>query len=254
MSDNITAMLHDAVAGDDAGGYFNPNNAGDADWEQASGEPFANQMEQTKDELTPDIPGMDSGGAPAEGGGAAAGEAGAGEAAGGAAAGGEAAELAPLLLAANKKTADFDPVAAFDAGGFDSSGLDAPGGGEARRAQRLGGGPRAQVRVDPGFRGQQERVAQAAPPEDFGYDGGMEKEAYVDPDDGGDIVAAFHRSGGAAVMGNGPAPAGSTDDFVRTAGRVYSPEEQRELEAEFHPQGARNMPTPEDLAGTHYVL
>lgn len=264
LSDNITASLHEGVAGDDAGGFFNPNNSGDADWEQASGEPFAQQVEQTKDELTPDVPGMDSGGAPAEGEAGAGGEAGAaGEAGAGAAAGGEAAELAPLLLAANKKEAGFDPVAAFDAGGFDASGLDAPGGGEAKRAQRAGGGPRSQVRVDPGFRGQQERVAQAPPPEDFGFDGGMEKEAYLDPDDGGDIVAAFHRSGGAGVMGNGPAPAGSTDDFasspmvqnfLRTAGRVYSPEEQRRLEGEFHPEGARNMPGPDDLAGTHYVM
>ena len=42
--------------------------------------------------------------------------------------------------------------------------------------------------------------------------------------------------------------------FLRTAGRKYSPQEQRELEAEFHPQGARNLPDEDDLAGTHYLL
>ncbi len=162
------------------------------------------------------------------------------------------------------KDAGFDPVAAFDAGGFSFD--DAPGGGELRRAQRLGGGPRAQVRIDPGGRGwaAQQREA-AAPPEDFGYDGGREIEAYLaegGDDAANDIVANFHRSGAAAAIQNGQPVGGGSDDFaaspfvqsmLRTAGRNYSPEEQRRLEAEAHPQGARNMPTPEDLAGTHYL-
>ena len=42
--------------------------------------------------------------------------------------------------------------------------------------------------------------------------------------------------------------------FLRTAGRKYTDEEQRELEAEFHPQGARNLPTDDELEGTHYLL
>jgi LysM repeat protein len=41
--------------------------------------------------------------------------------------------------------------------------------------------------------------------------------------------------------------------MVRTAGRHFSPAEQRELEDEYHVLGARNLPTDEDLAGTHYV-
>ena len=39
----------------------------------------------------------------------------------------------------------------------------------------------------------------------------------------------------------------------RTAGRRYSLDEQRALENEEHPLGARNLPTEEDLRGTHYV-
>ena len=73
-------------------------------------------------------------------------------------------------------------------------------------------------------------------------------------------MAAFQRSGAAAaVMSENRAS--SNDDiaahaqaFLRTAGRKYSPEEQRELEAEFHPQGARNLPTDDELEGTHYLL
>jgi hypothetical protein len=176
-----------------------------------------------------------------------------------------------LALANQQKSAGFDPVAAFDAGEFTYGDDHAPGGGgELRRAQRLGGGPSAQVRVDPGGRGWKAQQHQAAaPPEDFGFDGGRELEAYLQEgaDGGGDILAAFHRSGAAgAVMSESPQQQGSTDDFAssplvqqfnamqRTAGRVYTPDEQRELEAEYHPMGARNMPTPDDLAGTHYVM
>lgn len=98
-----------------------------------------------------------------------------------------------------------------------------------------------------------------SPPDDFGYSGGeIHMAAPEDNDD--DIVAAFQRSAGAAaVMDN--APSGGSDDiadralaFLRTAGRKYSPAEQRELEAEHHPLGARNLPTEDELSGTHYVL
>ena len=41
--------------------------------------------------------------------------------------------------------------------------------------------------------------------------------------------------------------------MIRTAGRKFSPQEQRELEDESHPLGARNLPTEADLANTHYV-
>ena len=99
-----------------------------------------------------------------------------------------------------------------------------------------------------------------SPPDDFGYSGGEIHMAAPEDDNGDDIVAAFQRSAGAAaVMGN--APSGGSDDiadralaFLRTAGRKYSPAEQRELEAEHHPLGARNLPTEDELSGTHYVL
>ena len=41
--------------------------------------------------------------------------------------------------------------------------------------------------------------------------------------------------------------------LVRTAGRKFSLDEQRALESEEHPLGARNLPTEEDLRGTHYL-
>ena len=130
------------------------------------------------------------------------------------------------------------------------------GGDGVRRAGR---GASAQVRVDPGTR-QPNRPRQAMnPPDDFGFDGEVHTAA-AEEDGGDDIVAAFQRSAGAAaVMGSGSG--GGSDDiadralaFLRTAGRKYSPAEQRELEAEHHPLGARNLPNREDLIGTHYVL
>jgi hypothetical protein len=48
--------------------------------------------------------------------------------------------------------------------------------------------------------------------------------------------------------------AGAAQAFLKTAGRKFTPAEQRELEAEFHPQGARNLPTDDDLADTHYLM
>ena len=75
---------------------------------------------------------------------------------------------------------------------------------------------------------------------------------------GSDIVRRFHASGAAEAI-NGPAR--SDDDIAahartflaKTAGRVYSVAEQEELVRESHPQGARNLPTDDDLRGTHYV-
>ena len=209
------------------------------DWENASGEPF---LDEVKKDITGD--GDDEG--DGEGGGGGAGSAlpglvkGLGGGGGGAAAGaagaaggaGAASELAGLAVLAN-------------------------GGGGVRRA---GHGASAQVRVDPGTR-QPNRPRQAmSPPDDFGYSGGEIHMAAPEEDSGDDIVAAFQRSAGAAaVMDN--APSGGSDDiadralaFLRTAGRKYSPAEQRELEAEHHPLGARNLPNREDLIGTHYVL
>ena len=73
-----------------------------------------------------------------------------------------------------------------------------------------------------------------SPPDDFGYSGGEIHMAA--PEDNDDDIADRALA------------------FLRTAGRKYSPAEQRELEAEHHPLGARNLPNREDLIGTHYVL
>ena len=215
---------------------------GAEDWENASGQPFIEEVKKDVSDATGDgedsedgeggdggsglgsmLPGLVKG--LGGGGGAAAGAAGA--AGGGAAA----SELAGLAVLANG------------------------GGGGVRRAGR---GASAQVRVDPGAR-QPNRPRQAMnPPDDFGYSGG-EIHMAAPEDNGDDIVAAFQRSAGAeAVMGSGGGDSGDIADralaFLRTAGRKYSPAEQRELEAEHHPLGARNLPTEEELSGTHYVL
>jgi hypothetical protein len=76
-----------------------------------------------------------------------------------------------------------------------------------------------------------------------------------------DVVRRFQASGGGALAGdNGggnygdDAIAGQARKFLaKTAGRVYSLSEQQELVDEIHPNGARNKPTEDDLAGTHYV-
>jgi ferritin-like metal-binding protein YciE len=76
-----------------------------------------------------------------------------------------------------------------------------------------------------------------------------------------DVVRRFQASGGGALAGdNGggnygdDAIAGQARKFLaKTAGRVYSLAEQQELVDEIHPNGARNKPTEDDLAGTHYV-
>lgn len=75
-----------------------------------------------------------------------------------------------------------------------------------------------------------------------------------------DIVRQFQASGGGALAGSGggnfgdDAIAGQARKFLaKTAGRVYSLAEQQELVDESHPNGARNKPNDDDLAGTHYV-
>lgn len=217
---------------------------GAEDWENASGQPFIEEVKKDVSDATGDgedsedgeeggdggsglgsmLPGLMKG--LGGGGGAAAGAAGAG------AAGASGAELAGLAVLA---------------------------GNGVRRA---GHGARSQVRIDPGAR-QPNRPRQAMnPPDDFGFEGEptMDRYAAAEDDNGDDIVAAFQRSAGAAaVMGGGSG--GGSDDiadralaFLRTAGRKYSPAEQRELEAEHHPLGARNLPTEEELSGTHYLM
>ena len=76
-----------------------------------------------------------------------------------------------------------------------------------------------------------------------------------------DIVRQFQASGGGALAGSGGGGNFGDDDIAgqarkflaKTAGRVYSLAEQQELVDESHPQGARNKPNEDDLAGTHYV-
>jgi hypothetical protein len=86
-------------------------------------------------------------------------------------------------------------------------------------------------------------------------------QASLNTDDRSDIVAQFHRMGGIEAINNsGGSGGGSYSDssiaeraqgFLRTAGRNYSLAEQRELEEEAHPKGARNL-SDLDLRGTHY--
>ena len=59
------------------------------------------------------------------------------------------------------------------------------------------------------------------------------------------------RAGQAAQSFSDGDIAGAAKAFLRTAGRVYSPGEQKRLEEEFHPEGARNLGDLE-LGGTHY--
>lgn len=77
-----------------------------------------------------------------------------------------------------------------------------------------------------------------------------------------DIVRRFQASGGGALANDSASGGAMSDDAIagqarkflaKTAGRVYSLAEQRELIEESHPGGARNKPTDDDLAGTHYV-
>ena len=250
---DTTAFLHQADGGT---GYFNPDAPGADDWEQASGEPFLSEVKKDVNDAT-------KGGG---GGGNALGAAGDLAAGGDVAAGGEVAagggaelaELAPLVLA---------------------------------NVRRAGRGPASQIRVDPGARqpqrprvasdfseydrmtaeemsdpDYQEGVQAMHPPAWHGDWQGMmapseaEKRSRHASSDDSDIVAAFQRSGAADAVMRGGYDGGNDDiaaraqAFLRTAGRTYTAEEQRELEAEVHPQGARNLPTDDDLRDTHYLL
>lgn len=78
-------------------------------------------------------------------------------------------------------------------------------------------------------------------------------------EDGSDIVRQFQANIGNTALGNGSGGGSFSDaaiaqqaqGFLRTAGRVYSLAEQRDLENESHPSGARNLKDL-DLTGTHY--
>lgn len=79
-------------------------------------------------------------------------------------------------------------------------------------------------------------------------------------DDGSDIVRQFQANIGNTALGANAGGRGGFSDaaiaeqargFLRTAGRVYSLAEQRELEEESHPSGARNLKDL-NLTGTHY--
>lgn len=87
------------------------------------------------------------------------------------------------------------------------------------------------------------------------YEPDMEREGAAN-----DIVRRFQASGGGALANNSGGSFGDEDIaqqarkfLAKTAGRVYSLAEQQELVEESHPSGARNKPTNDDLAGTHYV-
>ena len=86
---------------------------------------------------------------------------------------------------------------------------------------------------------------------------------YTEKEAASDVVRRFQadlQREGSAIDGpssggqySDDAIAARADAMIRTAGRKFSPQEQRELEDESHPLGARNMPTEADLQGTHYV-
>lgn len=225
----VTTNRHYYAADDDSG-YFNPDNPDEDDWEKGSGDEFVRQVGDSASQIGQGMHGIPGSSGGAEEAGEGAGEASLAE------------EAAPMLLAA----------------GYD----DRP-----RRARRAGTGSRAQVRIDPGLRGRPMVRQTSTPPDNFGYDGESSLTEYgepaADPGMNADIVASFQRSAGAqAVMGSSFAGGGGRYDdiassahaFLRTAGRKFSPEEQRELEQEEHHLGARNLPTQDDLAGTHYLL
>ena len=86
---------------------------------------------------------------------------------------------------------------------------------------------------------------------------------YTEKEAATDVVRRFHadlQREGSAIDGESSggqysddAISARADAMIRTAGRKFSPREQRELEDESHPLGARNLPTEADLQGTHYV-
>ena len=88
------------------------------------------------------------------------------------------------------------------------------------------------------------------------FSGALERQGGMN-----DVVRRFQASDGGALAGSGGGGNYGDDDIAgqarkflaKTAGRVYSLAEQQELVDEIHPNGARNKPNEDDLAGTHYV-
>lgn len=250
--EGTVASRHHAY-GDDSG-MFNPNNPTENDWEEGSGRPFMNEVGHATDQFNP----LHGGGGDGADEGAEGGE--------GAGLAEEAPELLALAASRQAPGGGFS-LEAFDQGGFSFDDLD--GGGELRRAARLGGGPVQEVRVDHGARGWEKEAQTYNPPEGFGNDGDPDLAAYDDPGvhTAADVVSNFQRSAGALAMmhgqGSESAPRGSLDDFssspmvqkmLRTAGRKFTPAEEADLEGEEHHLGARNLPTQDELAGTHYLM
>lgn len=180
----------------------------------------------------------------------------------------------PDMLATPEYTASLHYADVENDDDEDDEDMETYGGGEdggepreGRRVRRAGRGSRSRVRIDPGVRGggRQQRHALSAD-DDFGYDGDNQSGLATFSGDAGasamgtDVTAAFQRSAAASdLMGSAPSGggdwdiAGAAQGFLRTAGRKFSLEEQRELEREEHPLGARNKPSREDLMGTHYL-
>lgn len=172
-------------------------------------------------------------------------------------------------------------------GGFNSMGGGGEEGGEglaeeapellALASVRRRGGPRHAVRVDPGARGARSQLKHSMgtlpEPEDPNTLGSMEEpDPLATPDmaidasyHGDDLVANFQRSAAAQDLWSGEssnsggmfsddAIAANAQAMLRTAGRKFTQQEQRDLEEEAHILGARNIPTDDDLAGTHYLM
>jgi hypothetical protein len=252
---SVTTSYHYGDYADEQSGFFNPEGQPTAeDW--AGPDEFADQLATSAQQAAGTMPtrgGGGGGGEEAEGGEAAA-----------------AAEEIPLVVA-NRGGFSLE---AFDRGEFAPVGWDAGGGaaqysGELRRAARIGGGPTQAVRIDPGMRRgnnhpSHETYANVMS-DSFGNDGDPQLTEYGEPAAtpmGSDIVAQFHRSGAAQAIYQQQASSDAdyfasspyVQGMLRTAGRKFTPEEQRELEEEEHHLGARNLPTDADLVGTHYLL
>lgn len=131
------------------------------------------------------------------------------------------------------------------------------------------GGPRHAPRIDPGVRGRRSELQHSAGtmPEnqDTNSLGSLEEPDPLADSGGNDLVANFQRSAAAQDLWSGEssnsggmfsddAIAANAQSMLRTAGRKFTQQEQRELEEEAHILGARNIPTDDDLAGTHYLM
>lgn len=135
---------------------------------------------------------------------------------------------------------------------------------------RRRGGPRRAPRIDPGVRGRRSELQHSAGtmPEnqDTNSLGSIEEpDLLADSGASNDIVANFQRSAAAQDLWSGEssnsggmfsddAIAANAQSMLKTAGRKFTQQEQRELEEEAHILGARNLPNDDDLAGTHYLM